>query len=322
MKIRSYTDADAGPWDDLVGRSAFGTFLHSRRFLSYHGARLQDRSMLWEDATGALIGVFPAALKPGDPLCVASHPGATYGGLVCDGRTKPADVEDMLAGLVDRYRSEGLQRLEYRNVPPHLHSQYLQSDLHVLWKRGASIVRRDLWSVLGLRGRPDFAKGHKWAIARAEKSGVAIRTSADGETYRAFHAILGERLAERYGASPVHSVGEMLELRERFPGDIALWIAEDGAGRMLAGCWIFMFGSCAWHTQYIAATPSGRECCATHLLIDRLIREAERAGAAFFSLGPSTENSGRDLNSGLFAFKAGFRAGTLCQDVYQLPLGA
>src|SRR5258706_14896772 len=107
MKIRPYTGADAERWDDAVARSAAGTFLHTRRFLSYHGDRFQDCSLLCEDRKGRLIGVFPAALKPDDPACVASHPGAPYGGLLFFGGDLAAgDVEEMLGGIVDHYRSK------------------------------------------------------------------------------------------------------------------------------------------------------------------------------------------------------------------------
>lgn len=322
MRIRAYTEADAVAWDDLAGRSACGTFLHTRRFLSYHGPRFEDLSVLCEDGKGRMIGVFPAARKPDDPACVVSHPGATYGGLVHEQGLAADDVEEMVAGILGHYRSTGFQRLEYKSVPPHLHSTFLQTDVHALWKNGAELVRRDLWNVLSLGGhRPAYSSHHQRAIGRALKNGVVIRVDDSDAGYRTFHEILMTRLEDRYGVSPVHTPEEMLMLKDRFPRDIALWLAQDGDGaRVLAGCWVFRYASQAWHTQYIASTQEGRDACATHLMFDGLIQEAVKNRVGFLSFGCSTEDGGRRLNKGLFDFKTGFGAGAVCHDSYRLRL--
>ena len=62
--IRPYTPADAEAWEDLIDRSCNGTFLHTRRFVSYHRERFRDRSLLLEDRRGRVVGVFPAAESP------------------------------------------------------------------------------------------------------------------------------------------------------------------------------------------------------------------------------------------------------------------
>lgn len=320
MKIRPYTEADAEKWDEAVGRSAAGTFLHTRRFLSYHGRRFTDRSLICEDKKNRLIGVFPAAEKPDDHGCVVSHPGATYGGLLCCDGTDADEIEEIFDRIIEHYRSTGLKQLEYKSVPPHFQSSFSQVDLYAIWKRGAEVVRRDLWSVISLRDRPRYSKGHKWAIGRAKKSDVVVRVADTDASYRAFHAMLEASLAERHGVSPVHTAEELLMLRDRFPRNIALWLAQDGDGRCLAGCWIFMFGTKAWHTQYIASTAEGRDRCATHLVADSVISKAEKNRVAFFSFGTSTEGDGRELNAGLFGFKTAFGAGTVCHDIYRLRL--
>lgn len=320
MRIRSYTEADAGKWDEAVARSPCSTFLHTRRFLSYHGARFSDLSVICEDEKKRVIGVFPAALKPDDPACVASHPGATYGGLLYREGSGADEVEEMLVGIIEHYRLKGLKYLEYKSVPPHFHSSFSQADLHAIWKRGAELVRRDLWNVVSLRDRPGYSKHHKRAIGRAQKSGVMARVTDSVASYRAFHAMLKACLAERHGVSPVHTPEEMLMLRDKFPRDIALWLAQDGRGQVLAGCWVFVFGTKAWHTQYIASTAEGQDRCATHLMFDGVIKEAEKSRVAFLSFGASTADNGQRLNSGLFDFKAGFGAGAVCHDIYRLGL--
>ena len=320
MKVRPYTDADAEPWDELVGRSACGTFLHTRRFQCYHGGRFEDVSVLCEDGKGRIIGVFPAARKPDDRSCVVSHPGATYGGLIHEQDLGAGDVEEMIGDIVLHYRSQGFGRLDYKSVPPLFHSVFCQSDLQAIWKLGGVVARRDLWNVVTLGCRPRYSSHHVRAIGRARKCGVAVEIADTAKSYRGFHGILEERLADRYGVAPVHSLEEMLMLRERFPESIALWLARDSAGQVVAGTWLFMIGKRVWHTQYIASTAQGRDLCATHLLFDGIIRQAERRGVGFVSFGCSSEDDGRRLNRGLFAFKSGFVAGAVCHDTYHITV--
>jgi len=322
MRVRPYSEADAAKWDELVGQSAAGTFLHTRRFLSYHGSRFTDLSLICEDGKGRMAAVLPAALKPDDSACVVSHPGATYGGLLYRETSGADEVEEMLAGVIEHYRSRGLSRFEYKSIPPHFHSTFLQSDVHALWKNGAQLVRRDLWNVLSLHGRrPVYSSLHQRAIGRASKRDLVVRVDDSNAAYQAFHEVLMARLEDRYGVSPVHTPEEMLMLRDRFPRDIALWLARDGAqAQVLAGCWLFMYSGKAWHTQYTASTLEGRDCCATHLLLDRVIQEALKKEIGFLSFGCSTEDEGRRLNKGLFDFKAEFGAGAVCHDTYRLRL--
>jgi hypothetical protein len=322
MRARAYSDADAARWDDLVGRSACGTFLHTRRFLSYHGARFTDASVVVEDGNGRLIGVLPAALKPGDAGWVISHPGATYGGLLHGHRGSAGEVEAMLAAILDHYRRRRLDCLEYRSVPPHLQSPFSQADLHALRELGAATVARELWSVVSLHDRPGCSKGHQSAIARARRNGIVAGVADGDAAYREFHSMLEACLAERHAASPVHTLAEMRVLRDGFPRNIALWLARDGDSGLLAGCWVFTFGHRAWHTQYIASTPQGRAASAAHLLLDEVMRAAVERGVAFFSLGASSSLDDAQVNSGVLRFKAGFGSGALCRDICRVGLQA
>src|ERR1035438_246212 len=104
--------------DGLVATSANGPLLHPRRFLSYHGDRFRDRSLMVTSTSGKLIGVFPAAEDPADPSVVTSHPGLTYSGIVHDGRLHGALMVRALRDIAEEYRALGFTRLRYKAVPP------------------------------------------------------------------------------------------------------------------------------------------------------------------------------------------------------------
>ncbi len=316
MKILRFdAEKNEAEWDAFIGISNNGTFLQTRRFLNYHKDRFTDVSLIIRNDKEQIAGVFPAATNSTDPLLVSSHPGITHGGLICSGRTGAGDVHKILQLVFQWYKEQGYQSLLYKAIPFHLHTIPFHSDIHALWDLGARIERRDLWNVIHLDGSRSLSKGRKWAVNKALSSGLDIRTDGSGQAYSNFFEVLRECLNERHGALPAHTVDEMLELGSRFPEQIDLWTASDKNG-CVAGAWIFKMSKSAWHTQYIASTEKGRSLFSVDLLLETIIKSAERHGIKYFSFGASTEREGKVLNTGLFNFKAGFGAGSAVQDFY------
>ena len=103
--VRSYCPEDRRRWEDLVARACNGTFLHTRRFISYHGDRFRDRSLVLENRRKRIVGVFPAAEAPSDPDMIISHPGLTYGGVIHDGTVRGAAMVGALDAIANHYRS-------------------------------------------------------------------------------------------------------------------------------------------------------------------------------------------------------------------------
>ena len=78
--VKRYTAGQKTAWDNFVGSSRNGTFLHKRGYMDYHAHRFTDHSlMIYSNA--ALVAILPAHIKE-DTFC--SHNGLTYGGLLLD----------------------------------------------------------------------------------------------------------------------------------------------------------------------------------------------------------------------------------------------
>lgn len=318
MSIRPYEERDAAAWDAIVDAAPNATFLQSRRFLAYHGPRFADASLMIEGENGP--AVFPAALDPADPTHVISHPGATYGGLVAPKMTASAVIETLVA-IGEHYAAQGRTKLTYKTVPHHLTALPSQADRYALWRLGATMVRRDLWSVIWSRQPSDMTPRLKRQLKMAERQTLDVAIHDSDEAYRAYHKMLCANLEERHGVKPVHSAEELLDLRDRLGPSVALWLAcAAGNPEPLAGVWLFRHGKTAWHTQYIASSPAGRELRAMHLLLQRLLDETRSSGVAALSYGAVTEQGGRVLNPGLEQFKVEFGGGLVIHDFFTLAL--
>lgn len=319
MNIVRYTEANAERWDDFLPQTVQGVFLHSRKFLAYHGERFEDLSVLIEDDKGRLRALFPAARATGDRRQVVSHPGITYGGLLHHPGCRADEILAMLDGIRAGYRELGYRSLIYKTVPPHVQAQVVQSDLYALWRAEANLTRRDLWNVLDLRLPRKSSAGHKGECKKAMRADLSA-VLLDAKDYAPFHELLAGGLMARHGAKPVHALDELLDLARRFPREIELWGCRAPDGELLAGTWLFKLRPQCWHTQYIMGSERGRALSAVDLLLEELVDQATQAGVAYFSFGNSTDEAGRSLNAGLFSFKAGFGAGAVVQDFYEVEL--
>ena len=321
LAVRPYdpTDPrDAEVWDDVVTRSSTGTMMHTRRFISYHGDRFRDCSMMVQDRRGKVVGVFPAAEDPTDSSIVISHPGLTYGGLVHDGSLRGSLMVEALAEIASCYRSLGYRGLRYKVVPAIYRSELADDDLYALFRIGARRYRCDLSAAIDLSRRGRVSHSRPQRRRRAEAAGVmAEETWSDVAD---FWRILELNLSGRHGAAPVHSLDEIRMLHDRFPDEVLLMVGKIGP-EMVGGILLFMAGP-VMKAQYTATTEEGRATFAIDPITERAIDLARRKGCRFFDFGTATLDEGRYLNQDLYQFKVSFGAGGLAYDHYELAFGA
>lgn len=314
--LREYLPGEADAWDGLVARSVNGTILHTRRFLSYHGDRFRDRSLMVTNRHGRLVGVFPAAEDPADPSVVTSHPGLTYGGLVHDGRLQGASMINALGMIAEEYRALGFTRLRYKAVPSIYQSGPAADDEYALFRLGAHRYRRDLAAVINVAHRGRVWSGRKGWRRRAV--GAGVQTDEGWHDIADYWRILEQNLAGRHEARPTHSLAEIEYLHERFPKEIFLVTARVG-GTLAAGNLYSVEGP-VLQGRYSATTPEGRQVSASDLVIEQGITLARERGCHFYSFGTSTLDEGRQLNEAQYDFKVSFGAGGVMHDTYELDL--
>jgi hypothetical protein len=314
LRVRAYTHEDAVEWDRFCGRCINATFLHTRRFLAYHGDRFQDLSIIVED-DGDWLGILPAAVLPGQADCVVSHPGITYGGLLHCGRLFGSDAVTAMAAIAKRYREAGLSRFRYKAIPHIYHQCPADDDLYALFRLGAVRYRCDLSSTIDLRARRTVSERRKRGLRKAQKAGVKV--VSDIGLLPQFWAVLGANLAERHRARPVHTLAEMQDLTVRFPEHITL-VCACLDGEVIAGTLLFL-SPCVHHAQYIAANQVGHDHAALDAVFEQCIDSAAQR-AHYFDFGTSTEEDGQLLNDGLYRFKSEFGGGGTVAAFYELEL--
>jgi hypothetical protein len=108
-----------------------------------------------------------------------------------------------------------------------------------------------------------------------------------------------------HDTTPTHSADELLDLRERLGVRQMLLLGRDGGGGLCAGVWMVAVSPRAWHTFYIAKDYHRGADAAVPCVLLECMRAAAHGGASFLNFGICTEDRGRKMNTGLFAFKEG-----------------
>jgi len=313
---RAYDAAADEEWDALVADAPMGTFLHSRRFLGYHGERFVDRSLLLHDDRSRLLGVFPAAQDPNDARRVVSHPGSTYGGLLHRGDLAGARAVEALETVRDAYAAVGVDTLVYKAVPHVYHRRPSADDVYALHRLGARLVRCDLSCAIDVADRRARSERRRRGERKAAERGVTVAHGS--ERVDELWAVVEENLAREHDARPTHTLAELQLLLSLFPEAIEI-VTATLDGSVVAGVVLFDSPRVV-HAQYIASSEVGRDVSALDAVFEHCIEHARRSGARFFDFGISTEDEGRVLNETLYKFKSEFGGGGVAHEFFELDL--
>ncbi|MGN0221824.1 MAG: GNAT family N-acetyltransferase [Prevotella sp.] len=314
LEIRQYHSESAEEWNMFVAHSKNGTFLIDRNYMDYHAHRFSDFSLMIYTEKGALLALLPAH-REGN--CLFSHGGLTYGGLVMSDDMTAQKAKLVLEALNAFLADNGISRVRYKPIPHIYHRRPAEEDLYAIVQCShARLLFREIASVVPLGGNmPKWSQLRVRGVKKADKQGVQVMQSDD---YAGFWYILSDNLLQKYGKVPVHTLEEIRLLASRFPCNIRLFVAKQGS-EMLAGTVIYETEDRVAHSQYISASPRGKQTGALDKLFHCLLTEVY-AHMRYFDFGISTEQHGEWLNENLIHQKEGFGARAVCYDTYEWTL--
>jgi hypothetical protein len=307
--VRLYHKNDYENWNVFIGLAKNGTFLFHRDFMEYHNDRFRDYSLIVLD-NEKWVAVLPANVVGNE---VFSHQGLTYGGLVYNEKLKLASVIATFKSILSFLNDNKIELLQLKLIPSIYHQKPAEELNYALFLAEAKLVRRDSLAVIDLSQKASVASGRKEGIVKGKKNKLEIKEVDDFEEF--WNEILILNLAHKHQAKPVHSLPEMIKLKELFPENIRQFNVYKN-DIIVAGSTIFETETAA-HCQYISGIEDKNELGGIDLLFHHLITEVFK-NKPFFDFGTSNENQGKKLNNGLSYWKESFGASTIVQDFYEV----
>lgn len=309
-----YDDSYAEKWDHFVMEgSCNGTFLHTRRFLSYHPKeRFEDASVMVLDGQ-ELVAVCPAAAQTVEGVrMLRSHPGSTFGGLILSQNMLRAPRLTALVEQLDAYwQQQGFGAAELKLTGDLFCTMPSDALQYALYHAGYT-DELEIAAYLPIEGRMHeqlvaaYSFNKRYDLKKCVKAGLTDRPLHTRDELTAFYDLLCQNL-KKFDAVPVHTLDELLDFHEsRLRDEVRFLGVFDPQGRMVAGACLFLFAQAGvLHTQYLATMPV-KGCVPSAYLYDSVIRTGLAVGAKSVSFGTSTHDRGRVLNTGLIQNKEGY----------------
>ena len=294
FQVCKYTNSKKADWDNFIATAKNATFLFQREFMDYHNDRFEDFSlMVYKDEK--LYAVFPAN-KNGEN--VYSHQGLTYGSFVLQDSAKLKSTFIAFKELLKFLFEEGIKKLDIRIIPTFYNSLPSDELEYVLYKAGASLVKRDVILLIDYQNKLRFQKNRREGINKAKRKNLTIKVDGDYEVF--WNKILIPNLKEKHNSSPVHSLDEIKLLAARFPNHIKqVNVYQDD--KIVAGTTVFLTKKVV-HPQYVSANINKNELGSLDVLYNFII-DHFIAGRNYFSFNTSSEENGKLLNEGLLFWK-------------------
>lgn len=310
--ILKYIDEYKNQWDEFVEKSKNGTFLLKRSYIEYHKEKFKDTSFIIFDEKNKIKGVIAGTILNNTYF---THKGLTYGGFIINKDSKINDVINYFDLLNIELEKLGIKCVEYKSIP-YIYTDYpSEEDEYVIFNHlNGKLTNISIASTINLKNEYRFNKSRKSSISKSKRYGLNI----DKDIYiKEFWSILNNNLQKNYGVSPVHSLKEILYLKNEFPENIEIYtVRKDNF--ILGGVVVYLSKNVV-HIQYISANEYGKEISALDYLFNYLIKE-RFTKKEYFDFGTSTENGGRYLNEHLIFQKEGFGARAINYKQYKYEL--
>lgn len=314
MRVARYTASDAPLWDKFVEDSKNGTFLFLRDYMDYHSDRFTDHSLMFYNEKGKLVALLPANERDSE---IYSHQGLTYGGFVLSSKSKIAEVGELFDTTIEYLRAHNFKEWYYKQIPAVYHKHPAEEDEYWLWRHGAVMTECNMMSAIPLKIESIASSRRRTYHNKLLREGYTIEWSA---SIKNLWHILEQNLLEKYDATPVHTLEEILKLQKGFPKNIQCVIVKNPEGATIAGTLLYITDIVV-RTQYIATSPEGKSAKALDLLFISLIEHFRTFGIhSFFEFGTSMAENGIDLNDTLISQKEGFGARSIACRIYKISI--
>ncbi len=301
-------------WDYFVMNSSVnGTFLQTRRFLNYHPVdRFLDFSLLVLDKKGNIAAVCPGCVQYENKKKVFfSHKGSTFGGIVIERKTYSTEkVIEIIESIEDFLSINGFNKIIYKITPNIFCSENADLLEYALYYRNYE-EEKELNLQIEFADYKEniidnLSQMKKRNVHKCEKAELQLRLLKEKEEIECFHRILSLNL-KKYDLKPVHSVSELLLLKDRVLKEECEFFGVYIDNNLIAGAMIFYFNNIkVAHTQYLCSLPDYNKLSPLTYMYYRLIIEMKNKGFQKLSWGIASEHGGKVLNMGLVQNKEAF----------------
>ena len=288
--VRRYTLEDYSIWNAFISTAKNATFLFHRDFMEYHADRFQDFSLLVFEGE-KLVSVIPAN-REGDT--VFSHQGLTYGGFVFYDDLVTFEIDLIIAEVILYLKENQIKEFSIKEIVSIYLNERKMETQQSLVKNGAELVEAKMNLAIDFNSNFKVSKSKLKHYNRIKSIGLSIRNEENLTDF--WNKVLCPRLEQKFNVKPVHSLKEIIGLKNKFPENIYQYSVYKDE-EILAGITVFKTNTVI-KSQYGATTEKGEKYRALDYLYITLI-DKYKSQLDFFDMGTVNDNSELGYNFGL-----------------------
>lgn len=313
ITVEQYSHQQENIWDNFILTLSFnGTFLHTRKFLEYHPKeRFRDNSLIFWDKE-KIIAVLPAHIyEDKNKICLASHNGSTYGGLVFNSKYYKANrVQEVINALEEYIQDNSISFINLK-ITPSIFSAKKPDLLEYMLTLNGYKNYGELSTYVELESLHEdillsFEETKRKIIRRLERKDISIKRLFSDDEVKEFYDILTLNLS-KFNVAPIHSYEDLLDFKNnRIPNNVEFYGVYLNDKICSAGM-MFVFDDLKIaHAQNLSTDPNSEDAITITYLYYAMIKEYKERGFAYLSWGKSTEECGKVLNFNLIRNKEAY----------------
>jgi hypothetical protein len=288
--VRRYSSEYFELWNAFISIAKNATFLFHRDFMEYHADRFQDFSLLVFEGE-KLVSVIPAN-REGDT--VFSHQGLTYGGFVFSDDLVTFEIDLIIAEVILYLKENQIKEFSIKEIVSIYLNERKMETQQSLVKNGAELVEAKMNLAIDFNSNFKVSKSKLKHYNRIKSIGLSIRNEENLTDF--WNKVLCPRLEQKFNVKPVHSLKEIIGLKNKFPENIYQYSVYKDE-EILAGITVFKTNTVI-KSQYGATTEKGEKYRALDYLYITLI-DKYKSQLDFFDMGTVNDNSELGYNFGL-----------------------
>ena len=243
MNIIKYEKKYYDLWDDFVKNSTNGTIFHTRKFLSYHGDRFNDTSILIYDNkrssctntsyNGILCCVFPCC-KVNDKYY--SHRGSSHGGPVIADKYYNGNKINKIIECIIKYYNHNLEL----RIPESIFSNKLNDPIIYFFKKNNFKINIELSIYKKLSKENLFQDYGKRNLSYLKKillnKDYTTTVTNKYEDYVEYYKLLVINM-KKFNKVPTHSLEEFIKINKIYTNKEVILIVTKFKEKIIGGVW-------------------------------------------------------------------------------------
>ncbi len=305
IEVVRYQEGKKKEWDEFVDNADNTSFMFFRDYLEYHSDRFEDHSLLLYYKKSLSV-ILPGNVYKNH---FYSHQGLTFGGIIHKSKYGYGKAKLFMGAILQYFSKNHISNVLIKDQPFFYSESLQQINSFIIEHEYNPTIEYNIGAFIHL-------PNHQFPSKCVRKGKLEMYNCFYSDDFETYWKILESNLENLYKTKPVHTLKEILYLKQHFSKNIKLLMLEDKETKSIhAGAVLYIHKGIV-KVQYFATTFDGRKNRASDVLYYYIINNF-KTSHTFIDFGTNMDRSG-NVNFTLLETKEKFGAKEFPVRIYSI----